>query len=191
VVLPNRHVLGLGGIDGVIGYDLLMRFEIEVNPRASTITFRPADRELTHTDFVHFKLRSNEIIPVSTGRVMAGKHTQDNLPLLIDTGSQLGILMKAKKVHSFDECKIMARGFCGYIKGVEAFAETFQIQGQEVTSDLTISITPTKGEEMLSIGMDFLKDYIFIINSAKEFFALKPATQNAELLSSYLGDASY
>lgn len=180
VVVPSREfVYGMPEIDGVIGYDLLRWFEIEVNPKLSTVTFRNPDGNCLHGDYFKFNLNPDEILPFVSGKLKTTTHTNTDLPLLIDTGSQLGVLLKSYQINE-NNCEVIARGLCGYIKGTEAYASVFNMNDIQLSSNLIFYVIPAKNQEMLSIGMDFLKDYVFIINSVKQYAAIKRYTHNPD-----------
>ena len=173
LVVPSRKFFSeMSYIDGIIGYDLLKYFEIEVNPRRSTITFRSPENNSVSDEFVKFNLNDSEVVPILSGQIDAILHTKNVLPLLIDTGSQLGVLLKSQQLNPYD-CEIFARGLSGHIKGIEAYGKVFHIGEVPLTSDFLFSVIPTDRDEMLSIGMDFLKDYVFIINIVELYVAFK------------------
>lgn len=180
VVVPSRAFVNeMPGIDGVIGYDLLRWFEIEVNPKMSTVTFRHPEGNSILDGFTKLDLNKEEVLPIVSGQIEATRHTSNVLPLLIDTGSQLGVLLKSQQIDS-SHCEIIARGLCGYIKGVEASGEAFWISQVHMASGFLFSVIPTDKEEMLSIGMGFLKDYVFIINSVEQYVAFKIPTNEQQ-----------
>jgi len=180
IVVPSRQFVNeMPGIDGVIGYDLLRWFEIEVNPKMSTVTFRHPEGNSIPDGFTKLDLNKEEVLPIVSGQIQAAPHTSNVLPLLIDTGSQLGVLLKSQQIDS-SECEVMARGLCGFIMGAEASGERFWIGQVHMASGFLFSVIPTDKEEMLSIGMDFLKDYVFIINSVEQYFAFKIPTHKQQ-----------
>ncbi|MBX2963805.1 MAG: hypothetical protein KF687_14945 [Cyclobacteriaceae bacterium] len=180
VLVPSRAFVDeMPGIDGVIGYDLLRWFEIEVNPVMSTVTFRHPEGNSIPDGFTKLDLKKEEVLPIVSGQIEATPHTNNVLPLLIDTGSQLGVLLKSQQIDS-SGYEIMARGLCGYIKGMEASGEAFWISQVHMASGFSFSIIPTEREEMLSIGMHFLKDYVFIINSVEQYVAFKTLTNKQQ-----------
>ena len=184
LVVPSRKFFnGIPTIDGVIGYDLLRFFEIEVNPRRSTITFRRPENNSVPDEFVKFNLNDSDILPFLSAQIDAKLHTNNVLPLLIDTGSQLGLLLKSQQLNPND-CEIFARGLSGHIKGIEAYGRAFHIGEVSLTSDFLFSVIPTDREEMLSIGMNFLKDYIFIINTVELYVAFKTAKNKQQKVKS-------
>jgi hypothetical protein len=178
VVVPNRNIFaGSSSIDGVIGYDLLSRFELEVDPVSSTVTFRCAMKAIERGDLLKFDLLPEKLLP----HVAASINTEDGLKdllLLIDTGSQLGLLYKSGTVRDHE---LVGKGFCGNMYGEISTCNMLTLDGYEVSSGLPMAKTPITGSDCLSIGMEFLKNSTFIINLVRGYFQLSNVPRDSGL----------
>jgi hypothetical protein len=171
IVVPRRqNFLGLNDIDGVIGYDLIYRFEIEVDPARSLITFRPTDQFSARRDrFI--SLNTSEIIPLSIGEITFDQ-TVVSLPVLVDTGSELGVLYKCRSFSTID-ASVIGKGFNGSIWGKDFYCDLLTLDGIKIGSMIPMLITSGLKPDSVSLGMGFLKDHSFILNLSKGYFVLK------------------
>lgn len=172
VVVPSREIMsGMGWIDGVIGYDLLSRFEIEVKPDQSIITFRPSQLSNVGKEYEVFPLTLDDVIPVSRAHVEFDGEILGPMDMLIDTGSQFGFIYKSNNsTHQEDE--IIGRGMCGIVKGKEHYSLILFVNNRVITTEFNLIKIKSFADTGMSMGMEFLKDRHFIINYVKGFFAL-------------------
>ena len=178
VVVPGRNIFaGVGTIDGVIGYDLLTRFEIEVNPMESTITFRCAMKSNPRSALDVHTLNPDETLPYVAGGILTSSG-EKSLPLLIDTGSVLGLLYKTPDAPTGDS--VVGQGYCGYLYGEVSTCDRLTATGIQLATELEMTTARQKRSNSLSIGMQFLKDYVFIINKVRGYFQLSPSPVQAE-----------
>jgi hypothetical protein len=182
VVVPGRNIFaGIGTIDGVIGYDLLTRFELEINPAASTITFRCAAKSTPRKTLAVHSLNPDEMLPHISGNIQIAEG-EKHLPLLVDTGSVLGLLYKSSEAPVGEE--VVGMGYCGLLFGERAKCDRLNVNGVELAADVEMTITRHRRTDCLSIGMDFLKDYVFVINKVQGYFQL---SRSPELVSPSFG----
>jgi hypothetical protein len=90
---------------------------------------------------------------------------------MIDTGSTLGLLLKTTdlndyKVYSSE--RVIGRGLNGDIAGFETTTEKLLLSTLEMTH-LRTGIIHSPWHNHASIGMDVLKDYIFVLNYCKGY----------------------
>ena len=95
--------------------------------------------------------------------------------LMIDTGSALGLLLKTTNPDALprrDARTVIGFGFNGPITGYSLYAESMKIEGVEIAS-LPAAIIESPWHDYASIGMEVLKDYIFVLNYCKAYACLK------------------
>jgi hypothetical protein len=176
VIAAKKNLFGkLEGIDGVIGYDIFIKFEIELNPVHHLITFRPAMQALRQEGYIEVPVRIEDSRPLLTSSILFEKNTH-SCDLMIDTGSSLGLLLKTTDLKKFkisgSKDKIIGRGFNGLIKGFDLMADKLSMTNFEI-SYLPASVTHSPWHNYASIGMDILKDYAIILNYCKEYICFK------------------
>jgi hypothetical protein len=181
VVVPQRrNFIGLTNIDGFIGFDLLSKFEIEVNPSASLITFRSALDGKNRHDFKHFKLLSGTTYPLIESSFVIDNEIK-RFPLLIDTGSELGFLFRSKNYANKNE-DILGVGINGIIYGTTVSCKELKFESTVIGSEFLASATERYGNISFSVGMEFLENYVFVLNFVKGYFLLKDLKLKEEIL---------
>lgn len=172
VVVPKRIPFsGLVAVDGVIGYDIFSRFEVEIHPAKALLTFRNTQRKATR-DTESTPLLLSEVIPLTNAEIELNAQMKIQVPLLIDTGSQLGLLIKQPNQGS-KGLEVLGRGLNGLLFGWHQDCARLRIDGKEIAVNIPASITHSQWETYSSIGMNFLKDYIITIDYINESFSLR------------------
>jgi hypothetical protein len=173
VVIPERRVfLTYNQIDGLIGYDIFTRFEVEIQPSEKLITFRSAFDGYIPNGYAKIPLRIVDSKPILDSRITIQKETLAT-SLLIDTGSSLGLLLKSSdKKYLGDYPQSIGRGLNGLIKGALAMADRVQLDSYEL-KHISAGIIHSPWHNYASIGMDILKDYSLILNYMKSYACLK------------------
>ena len=164
-----------GDIHGVIGYDIFIKFEIELNPLQQVITFRPALSSELSNEFERIPLIIEDSRPLIKSQVFF--KDSDGLPcdLMLDTGSSLGLLMKTTDLKKFpggNYRKILGRGFNGKVMGFETIASKLILSTFEISS-ITAGITHSAWHNYASVGMDVMKDYTVVLNYCKAYAGFK------------------
>jgi predicted aspartyl protease len=176
VVVPNRNVMAMyTNVHGVIGYEIFFRFEIELNPQAETITFRPAMRASAPVGFYRVPLRIVDCRPVINSEVRMDSDNDRKYDMMIDTGSTLGLLVKTTNMDEFNynsSKKVIGLGFNGPIYGYETQVGYMNLEGLVMT-DLATGVIESPWHNYASIGMKVLKDYIVVINYFKFYACFK------------------
>ena len=176
IVVPNKGILSqYTEVHGVIGYEIFLKFEIELNPQARTITFRPAARAFAPEGFSKVPLRVVDSRPVMNSDILIDSKTKRKCDLMIDTGSTLGLLLKTTNIEEFDYPlaeKVIGLGFNGPISGYQTNSEKLSLEGFEI-SDLPTGIIQSQWHNYASIGMEILKDYILVLNYCKSYACFK------------------
>jgi hypothetical protein len=176
VVVPDRNVLeSFKNVHGVIGYDLFQKFEIELNPRLQTITFRPAQKAIAPRGFKQVPLKLIDSRPIIDSEIFLSPRSGKRCELMIDTGSVLGLLVKTTNIDDFgfiDERTILGYGMNGPILGFKLFSCLVKVSALDFTK-LTTGIIQSPWHNYASIGMDVLKDYVLVLNYCKSYACFK------------------
>lgn len=176
IIVNNNNLLeSYHRVDGVIGYEIFLRFEIELNPKARTITFRPAFQAPEPSGFTRVPLHVVDARPVMESTVYFNRDDGRPFELMIDTGSSLGLLLKTTDLSSFDyhsKQDVLGVGLNGPVLGYAIFSRKVIISGLEI-EDITTGIVLSPWHNNASIGMDVLKDYIVVLNYGKSYAAFK------------------
>jgi hypothetical protein len=176
VVVPDRNILSLyRNIDGVIGYDIFLKFEIELNPREHTITFRPAARATAPLGYAQVPLQINGSMPVMRSEIQMDADMNRRCDLMIDTGSTMGLLVKTTNITEFNYTsgeRVIGLGFNGAISGYNTISEKVQLEGFEM-KELPTGVIESPWHNYASIGMGVLKDYVIVLNYCKLYACFK------------------
>jgi len=173
VVVPRQNVFRMfPTVDGVIGYDIFTKFEVEINASEQRITFRPAATAALAGDFIHVPIRIEDSRPLIDCRVIFTPEKSHLSDLMIDTGSTLGLLLKTTSIKNYavlnGERAVLGRGFNGLIEGIETRIEKLMVNDMEIRSIRT-GIIQSPWHNYASIGMDILKDYTLVLNYCKGY----------------------
>jgi Aspartyl protease len=159
-------------VDGLIGYEIFTRFEIELNPSGHQITFRSA---LTHSIPEGYKMIPLRIVD-SKPMINAAITMTDEIllsDLLIDTGSAAGLLLKSSEEPRLAQQEsILGKGLNGMIKGVNTTANRLFMDSFFI-NDIPVGIIYASRDNSASLGMDVLKDYAIIINYVQSYLCIK------------------
>ncbi|MEO7991710.1 MAG: pepsin/retropepsin-like aspartic protease family protein [Chryseolinea sp.] len=177
VVVPERNVFaGTMKVDGVIGYDIFIKFEVELNPNEKLITFRPAFSSALASTYQHIPIRIEDSRPFLQSRISIDKDVFA-YSLMIDTGSSLGLLLKTTDDKHFNDynnnnLEVLGQGFNGMISGFKTKAKKLELEGFLLVS-LPVGIIQSPWHNYASIGMDVLKGYSIVLNYCKEYIGFK------------------
>ena len=172
IIIPNQNLFSAyNNVHGVIGYDIFTKFEVELNPSIQLITFRPATTASLNEDYISVPIRVTDARPIIDCRVVLDKNQTHVCDLMIDTGSTLGLLLKTTdlndyKVYSSE--RVIGRGLNGDIEGFETTTEKLMLNTLEI-NHLRTGIIHSPWHNHASIGMDVLKEYIFVLNYCKGY----------------------
>ena len=176
VVVPGRNVFGFyKEVDGVIGYDIFLKFEIELNPRERIITFRPAARALAPAGYAQVPLSIVDSRPLIHSVISIESNGNKKYAVMIDTGSSLGLLLKTTNLDQFNygsPKKIIGHGFNGPISGFRIFSSHLSLDGF-VIANLPTGIVESPWHNYASIGMEILKEYVLVLNYCKSYACFK------------------
>jgi hypothetical protein len=171
VIVSDANLFdGYHQVHGVIGYDIFLKFEIELNTNEKKITFRPAMNSSVPHGYTKVPMQVVDARPIVTSEVYLGRRGSKELPLMIDTGSSLGLLLKTTNISEFGRRseKVLGIGFNGPVSGYQIVSEKVKLQGLEL-SNVATGIVSSNWHNNASIGMDVLKDYVVILNYSRSY----------------------
>jgi hypothetical protein len=176
VVVPDKNLFSsYNKVDGLIGYEVFLKFEIEINSKEQTITFRPALRATPPESYAFVPLKIVDSRPVMASNIIFNSESNSLCDLMIDTGSSIGLLLKTTDLKQFTynfQQKLLGRGLNGPLYGYEANADMLRLGDFEMTSIQT-SIVESEWHNNASIGMDIMKNYIVVLNYCKSYACFK------------------
>lgn len=175
VVIPDRSIFQrFDHIDGLIGYDIFTKFEVEIHPSQQLITFRSAFNNYIPEGYSKISMKVIDSRPIFESHITLPNETLTS-DLLIDTGSTLGLLLKSSdktKLNAYKPDDRLGKGLNGLISGATTIAQTIKLDHYELT-DVPAGIIHSPWHNHASIGMNVLKDYSIILNYAKSYVCLK------------------
>ena len=175
VILREKNLFtSRSKIDGIIGYDIFIRFEIELNASRKQITFRPADLAEIPNDFTRVPLKIEDTRPLIQSKLFFSDPDGTDYDIMVDTGSAIGLLLKSKDDAFFlqNQQHVLGKGLNGNVVGTvrrarKLILETFEVSIAEV--GISRSDWHTHG----SIGMAIIKDYTIVLNYCKGYAGFK------------------
>lgn len=175
VVVPNPNLFGsYVGVDGIIGYDIFIKFEIELLTSQQLITFRPAQTAQLSDDYNLIPIRVEDSRPIIQSTItMLGK--EEPIDIMIDTGSSLGLLLKTNEGSElFRNVRtvVLGRGLNGPIEGVNVRAEGVRLHNFMLRR-VPVGVVHTAWAGMPSVGMDVLREYSLVLNYCRGYAGLK------------------
>lgn len=175
IVVPDRTVFrSRDNIDGIIGYDILIKFEIELQPSARTITFRAAQSAIEPRGYLKLPLRVEDSRPIIQSTIEFEKDDSYALDVMIDTGSSLGLLLKTTKVaDDVTSDRLIGRGLNGVLEGSEIVIHKLVLDNNLVLKHMRVDVISSPWRHDASIGMRMLKEYAVILNYCKSYICLK------------------
>ena len=174
-------------IDGIIGYDIFIKFEIELNIEDHQIKFRPAMHAAVPDGYAAIPLRIEDSKPVIHSTIFFEEDNSYSLDVMIDTGSSLGLLLKTTDVGQYETDgtpKVIGRGLNGMLEGTEIFASKLLFPGFELNR-LSTNIVASPWHNYASIGMATLKEYAIIINYCKAYVCLKKFHRDSRVRNNF------
>jgi len=172
IIVPDKNLFSqYRDIDGVIGYDIFLKFEIEINSKEHRITFRKALTATPPDGYSQVPLKIVDSRPVMQSNIIFENKSTASCDLMIDTGSAIGLLLKTTdlgKYHAHEKPEMIGMGLNGALYGFTSVATNLQL-GDFVFSQLNVGIVKSDWHNHASIGMDVLKDYIVVLNYCKSY----------------------
>ena len=162
-------------IDGLIGYDILTRFEVEVHPHRQEIIFRAAFNRSLPEGYNYIPLRMTDQKPMIASTITFPDEVISS-GVLVDTGSTLGLLLKTSDKSRFSAStasSVLGKGLNGVFKGHTTTAHSLLLHEFEI-GKIAAGITYSARHDYASIGMGVLKNYSVIINCVQAYMGLQP-----------------
>ena len=176
IVVPSRNIFAaFPKIDGLIGYEIFAKFEVEINFAKKLITFRPAQSAQPGSRFTVIPLRIEDSRPIVSTCLEHALYPNHTMDLLIDTGSSLGLLLSTtekRKVERLGKDTPLGKGLNGLIQGNQTYAQKLSFD-KCVIKDVPTSIVFSDEHHYASIGISVLKDYILVLNYCKAYAGLR------------------
>jgi hypothetical protein len=176
VLIPQQNLFATyPNIHGVIGYDIFVKFEIELNPQKQLITFRPANTVTLNAEYQKIPIRIEDSRPIIASQIFFADSHPEAYDIMIDTGSSLGLLVKTTDLKRFTKQSNkmkLGRGFNGSVMGVQATTEKLMLNNLEI-SVLEAGITYSAWHNNASVGMDIMKHYAIVLNYCKAYAGFK------------------
>lgn len=176
VLIPRQNLFSAyTDIHGVIGYDIFIKFEIELNPLRQLITFRPAADAVLAEDYKKISIRIKDSRPLIHSQVLFPGTESQGCDLMLDTGSTLGLLVKTSDLKKFPKGthkKILGRGLNGDVIGIETTAHKLILDTFEIDV-IPAGVTYSAWHNYASVGMNVMKDYTIVLNYCKGYAGFK------------------
>ena len=167
-------------IHGVIGLDILRRFDIEINFSSNKLILRQRGKIKSSPRWktIPFELTENSIIIPST--LTTASNHREALYLLLDTGSELPLLLQERFCPDLSVPTIIGMGILGYASGRIAHIARVSIGELEIDNIITAfpdSASSRWNNELPqqgNLGIQFLRKHRTIINYNEGYIQLKP-----------------
>jgi hypothetical protein len=178
VVVGEKNVFArYSDVHGVIGYELFLKFEIEINSRTKEMIFRPAAFAPLRQGFNTIPLEIVDSKPVMNSTItFDGK--QKHYSTIIDTGSYLALFVNGydPDLKFSSKPTVIGRGMNGIITGYKTTPEKIEI-GELTFNDIDANVIDNHTRDhYASIGMEVIRDYIMILNYSKAYVSFKKNT---------------
>ena len=178
VIIPDQELFRPHDhVDGIIGYDIFIKFEVELNCALQRITFRPAIKAEISPEYEKVAIKIEDGRPIISSTVLI-KNKSVSFDLMIDTGSSLGLLLKTTDMSRFrgarDSGSVLGRGLNGNIEGARLLADRLSLEHLEIEKVET-GIIYSPWHNYASVGMDLIGNYCLVLNYCKSYAGFKKA----------------
>jgi hypothetical protein len=179
VIIPDQKLFtSHHRIDGIIGYDIFIKFEVELNCAQQLITFRPAIEAEISPDYERIAIRVVDGRPIINSTLLID-NKRIAFDLMIDTGSCLGLLLKTTDLSRFHKASwasgtILGRGLNGNIEGTSILADRLFLDQLEI-KHVSGGIIYSRWHNYASVGMDLISGYSLVLNYCKSYAGFKKA----------------
>lgn len=178
VLIPDQKLFSSHyEVDGIIGYDIFIKFEVELNCALQQITFRPATEAEISGDYEKIAIKVEDGRPIINSTIVID-NKQISFDLMIDTGSSLGLLLKTTDMTRFrgarDSGSVLGRGLNGKIEGANLLADRLLLEHLEIEK-VSTGIIYSPWHNHASVGMDLIGNYCLVLNYCKSYAGFKKA----------------
>ena len=175
VILREKSIfLGNSNIDGIIGYDIFIRFEVEINSAKEQITFRSPEHAQIQSDHTKVSLTIEDTRPFVRSKIFFSNSDEASFDMMLDTGSVLGVLIRSNKGNFLNDAskQILGKGLNGNVWGTAKWAQKMVLETFVITIP-EVNIYRSDWHSHGSIGMAIIKDYSLVLNYCKGYVAFK------------------
>jgi hypothetical protein len=175
VILREKNLLmGNSHIDGIIGYDIFIRFEVEINSARKNITFRSPEHAEIRSGFTKVPLRIEDTRPLVHSKIIFSDSDGASFDIMLDTGSVLGLLIRSKNgvLTSNARQHILGKGLNGNVWGTVKWAQKMVLETIEISIP-EVNIYKSELHTHGSVGMAVIKDYTLVLNYCKGYVGFK------------------
>jgi hypothetical protein len=178
VIIPDQKLFAsFHNIDGIIGYDIFIKFEVELNCAQQQITFRPAIEAEIAPDYEKIAIRVEDGRPIISSTVFINDKSIA-FDLMIDTGSAVGLLLKTTDLSRFHGAtrsrSVLGRGLNGNIEGTSILADRLLLDHLKI-ENVSTGIIYSPWHNYASVGMDLIANYSLVLNYCKSYAGFKKA----------------
>jgi hypothetical protein len=184
-VVPTRKMFSdRPKIDGIIGYELFVRFVVEINYKTKQIHLYNRVAPGQTLGFTAVPLEVNRARPQVVSTIRLKDNREVNMKLLVDTGSSLGLTIFSRSREGYEtssEKSVIGFGLAGSVLGYQLQIDNLQLGTllvQRITTNLVqVTQHPDDTFEMAgSLGAEFLKNHIVIFDYPGSRMFLKQNT---------------
>jgi hypothetical protein len=189
-VVPGRSLFeDRPKIDGIIGYELFVKFVVEINYKTHMIHLYEKMPFGHAHGFTSVPLEINKAMPQVQSTIIMSDKTRVELRLLVDTGSSLGLTLFSKDKFSGYASSVqrpVGIGLNGIIRGFDLYLKHLFLANLEVKSlpSYLVNVEQHPDDNFSfcgSIGAAFLKKHIVIFDypSSRLFLLSNKAVSKA------------
>jgi len=164
-------------VDGIIGYELFVRFCVKIDYPGRTITFYDQIPAHTAETFQSIKMETRNLRPEILSKITFIGKKQIEMHTLIDTGSSLGLVLFSGQRNKFpaaDEVNALGIGLRGRVSGTSLFVKSYEMGGIEVNASRSKLVeVEDHHHNSSSLGGDFLRKYVIMFHYPSSSFFIK------------------
>ncbi len=172
-VVPTRPLFeNKRSIDGIIGYELFVKFVVEINYKTRTLHLFEK-LPYGHADgFTAIPLEINRAMPQVKTNIVLSDQSNVNINLLVDTGSSLGLTLFSKDKYAFyssADQRPVGVGLNGIVRGFDLYFKHMFLGDLKVRRipSYVVNVEQHPDEQFTycgSVGAAFLKKHIVIFD---------------------------
>lgn len=169
-------------VDGIIGYELFVRFCIQIDYAAQTITLHNRVPENTLQSFRSLRFTLVDQHPIINSVIQTSRKKKITVSTLIDTGSSMGLMVFTNQKENFQIQDVemeIGTGLAGRVTGFLVGIPSCQLGDLKIFPENSkLVVTGGNPEDKLfkvsaSLGGGFLKDYVVMFSYATSQLFIK------------------
>lgn len=167
-------------LHGIIGFDVLKNFDLEINFVTNKLILRKNSgmkKQNKKWVTIPFSISNNAMLV--TAEITSNQQIH-SLKLILDTGSELPLLLSEKYCPPNSHKTIIGLGFLGYASGWISTIDNLSVGGIKLTKltasfpDSTSVTWNPKLPQQGNLGIQFLKRFRVFINFHEQYLQLRP-----------------